>query len=194
MPIGLYPADRCVAGAIEIYNNIIDYSDEIIAVAEQMNRWRDATVFSSNNNTEVNIDIRSNKILDVNYDEQTSHPIFDEMNNIVRDYLLEYAENYKVGFKKIEPTQILKYSMGEEYQSHYDTGPTYPRVISALLYLNDVNYGGETEFTYFNLKVIPRAGRLVIFPSNYAYTHMAHPPTFGHKYVAVFWTQEIIDI
>jgi prolyl 4-hydroxylase len=62
-------------------------------------------------------------------------------------------------------------------------------VISALLYLNDVQ-GGETHFTYFNTSVSPKAGRLVVFPSNYAYTHEAYPPIEGYKYVCVFWTRE----
>lgn len=190
MPTGVYPADKCVAGVVEIYNKIIDNCDEIIALAEDMDLWRDARVISDYDDDEsINKDVRSNEILHIN--EDSAHPIFDEMNNIVRDYLEEYAENYDIDFEYVEQTQILKYATGEHYSAHYDTSAQYPRVISALLYLNDVNYGGETEFTHFNIKIIPRAGRLVIFPSNYAYTHIAHPPQFGHKYVAVFWAREI---
>ena len=59
--------------------------------------------------------------------------------------------------------------------------------MSAILYLNDVTEGGETWFDKFGLSVKPEKGKLILFPSNYAYTHQALPPVNEKKYVVVTW-------
>lgn len=185
--------DNIIGGAIAVYNNIFDDSDLIIETAESMNEWRDATVYSQDTgDSSVSTSVRSNKILDVNWTAETTHSLFYEMDSLVESYIASYAMKYETSYKKLESSQILKYDVGEFYKQHYDTGPQFPRVISALLYLNDVESGGETEFVHFNIKVKPKAGRLVIFPSNYAYAHIAHPPKKGYKYVTVYWTEEIL--
>ena len=88
----------------------------------------------------------------------------------------------------MEHMNVNKYLPGERYHAHADAGPGQNREISALVYLNDVAEGGQTEFIYQGVSVWPKVGRLVIFPSNYAYAHAAHPPTSGTKYSAAFWT------
>jgi hypothetical protein len=35
--------------------------------------------------------------------------------------------------------------------------------------------------------VKPKAGRLLMFPANYAYEHEALPPKSGEKFVVVTW-------
>ena len=186
------PADKVLAGCIEVYDNVIDVSDLIINTANLMEGWRDAEIYSAadDNPRHVNKNYRSNTILDVNSDEYTTHPLFSYTNLLVQHYLDAYADKYDVNYDYLEPVQLLKYEVGEHYDSHFDTGPRFPRVISALLYLNDVKRGGETYFENFDIDIRPKAGRLVIFPSNYAYTHAAKPPKKGEKYVLVYWTRE----
>lgn len=187
--IDLVSPTEIIAGCVEIYDNVIDNSNEIIDIAEKEDSWRDAQVFYGKYSSQIKKDkeIRSNVILDVNQFSYTVDPKFHEMCKIVWFYVNEYAQKYHVEFNATEPCQILKYSVGEHYNPHCDAGPNIPRVISALLYLNDVEDGGETEFVNFDVKVKPKPGRLVIFPSNYAYSHAALQPKKGTKYVAVFW-------
>jgi predicted 2-oxoglutarate/Fe(II)-dependent dioxygenase YbiX len=64
------------------------------------------------------------------------------------------------------------------------------RVVSAILYLNDDYEGGHLEFPNFGIKIKPQAGMLILFPSNYAYTHAAHPVTKGTKYALVTWIRD----
>lgn len=185
------PVTKTLAGCIEIYDNVLIHPEYFISISEDINRWRDAVIYDHDGDPfTVNKDYRSNMILDVNADAYSTHPAFTYMNDMVKSYIDDYAKRYDVGYEYLEATQLLKYSPGEFYKKHYDTGPAFPRVISALLYLNDVEEGGETYFTNFNVSVHPKPGRLVIFPSNYAYAHEAHPPKSGCKYVFVFWTRE----
>lgn len=180
---------RIEAGVIEIYDNIIENCQEIIDLSEKNNEWQDARIKGNSFDSEetINKNIRSNLTLYINQYSFEVDPIYYEMCKTVWRYCNEYSKKYKVPFYSTEEAQILKYSDGEYYDPHCDYGPGLPRVFSALLYLNDVDEGGETEFINFNLRVKPKAGRLVIFPSNYAYAHAARPPKNSIKYVSVFW-------
>lgn len=190
MEQSIFNPDQVLAGCIEVYDNIIDNSKNIIDLVESKNQWRDAAIFhgEGGKETSVNKDIRSNKVFNIN---QFSYEVDIELYQMCRtvwQYCNEYAKKYDFAFSSTEGAQILKYSDGEYYEPHADAGGGAPtRIFSALLYLNDVENGGETEFINFDIKVKPRAGRLVIFPSNYAYAHAARPPKEEYKYVAVFW-------
>jgi predicted 2-oxoglutarate/Fe(II)-dependent dioxygenase YbiX len=89
-----------------------------------------------------------------------------------------------------EDYQMLKYSQGEEYKGHYDGGTLIGRSISCLCYLNGDFEGGELEFPNFHVKIKPEPGMLILFPSNYAYLHIAHPVTAGTKYSMVTWIKD----
>ena len=67
---------------------------------------------------------------------------------------------------------------------HFESGT---RVVSVIYYLNDVEEGGETQFTHLNYSVQPKKGRVLIFPSNFMYIHRANPPISGLKYVCICW-------
>lgn len=89
-----------------------------------------------------------------------------------------------------DPIQILKYSKGQEYKLHHDTGrsrnePEYFRNISVILYLKTADIGGGTSFIHKTFK--PSPGQALIFPSNWCYPHSGDPVQEGTKKVAVTW-------
>lgn len=57
------------------------------------------------------------------------------------------------------------------------------RVAAMVLYLNDVERGGETEFFHQGLKVTPKAGNLVMFPTGWNYMHCGHTAESNDKYI-----------
>ena len=61
------------------------------------------------------------------------------------------------------------------------------RVLLWLIYLNDVEQGGETEFIYQQAKVKPTTGSLVLSPCGFTHTHCGHPPLSNQKYVLASW-------
>ena len=61
------------------------------------------------------------------------------------------------------------------------------RMIVAMLYLNDVDEGGETEWFHYNLKVKPKQGRLVIWPAYFTHLHKGNPPISNKKYIVNKW-------
>ena len=56
------------------------------------------------------------------------------------------------------------------------------RMLVGMTYLNDVEEGGETEFYHQNLKIKPKQGTLVIFPTYFTHLHRGNKPISNDKY------------
>lgn len=87
---------------------------------------------------------------------------------------------------------IQKTSKSQGYHVwHYEDGPfgTNRRMFATMLYLNDVEDGGETEFLYQSLRVKPEKGKFVIWPAHWTHTHRGNPPLTGDKYIVTSWIE-----
>lgn len=124
-------------------------------------------------------------------DNQTMKDMHNQMYFLLVAATLPYTERYEMHeYLYHEPYQALKYRPGEFYKAHYDGGTESGRSISAVIYLNDDYEGGEIEFPNFKIKLKPEKGMLILFPSNYAYRHIAHPVLSGTKYSLVTWIHD----
>mmetsp|Transcript_18259 Transcript_18259/g.47697 ORF Transcript_18259/g.47697 Transcript_18259/m.47697 type:complete len:455 (-) Transcript_18259:84-1448(-) len=71
----------------------------------------------------------------------------------------------------MEALQVLRYEEGQYYRSHHDVIDNHlwmmpgPRVLTAFMYFNEVAQGGETNFDQLGIKVSPKLGRMVLWPS-----------------------------
>jgi predicted 2-oxoglutarate/Fe(II)-dependent dioxygenase YbiX len=121
-----------------------------------------------------------------------------EILNIFNDvYCNRMASFYDVNFEWYERPQILRYPPGGKYDQHADADhweaatDTWSRVqdrdYSVLLYLNDEYEGGELELVNQKLRLKPKPGMLLAFPSDHRYLHAALPTTSGLRYVIVSW-------
>lgn len=61
------------------------------------------------------------------------------------------------------------------------------RLLTVMLYLNDILEGGETEFLYYKKRVKPVSGRLLIWPSGFTHTHRGNPPLSETKFILTGW-------
>jgi len=178
---------RTVAGVVEVYDDAILNCAEILDAVNQADLWRSATVSEQG---VVNRDIRDNDVAAIDPFSFVTPEVLYRFARTVWQYIDAYAIRYNVHFSHMEPFNINRYMPGEQYHAHADAGPGMPRIISAVAYLNDVEEGGETRFVHFDEAITPKAGRIIVFPSNYAYTHAALPPVSGVKYAAAFWTRQ----
>jgi len=104
---------------------------------------------------------------------------------------------YQSTVKNIEPTQFLSYPVGGHYIEHNDSenfeNGQWVRIanrdISILFYLNDNYTGGELEFTQLGLKIKPKTGMMIAFPSYKEFAHKVHPVTSGRRYSLVTWLE-----
>ena len=86
-----------------------------------------------------------------------------------------------------EEFRIKYYNEGghDQFDTHIDSGniETSKRFFIFFYYLNDVEDGGETEFTNTTLKVKPKTGRIIMFPPFWMFPHKGNPVTKGQKYL-----------
>lgn len=107
-----------------------------------------------------------------------------------------YAQKYSVlqtyDPHKIYVTKIQKTVPGGGYHIwHSENSSRHycSRVLVFILYLNDVEEGGETEFLYLSKRIQPKTGRLLLWPSGFTHTHRGNPPLKGDKYIITGWVE-----
>ena len=61
------------------------------------------------------------------------------------------------------------------------------RVITYIWYLNDVLDGGETDFFNGKLQILPRKGKLVLFPATWTFPHAGKMPKSSDKFIITGW-------
>lgn len=75
-------------------------------------------------------------------------------------------------------------------QWHYEQGScthTSRRWGVWMIYLNDVEKGGKTDFPNQGLSVKPEAGKVVIWPACYTHPHRSAPDLQENKYIVTGW-------
>ena len=111
----------------------------------------------------------------------------------IREPIEEVSEDYRNEFlipnAIHEAYSVLKYMEQSEYKPHHDHAPDNRRVYSMVSFLSTPEEGGQLEFPLFDVTVEAICGRVVMFPSNFPYLHVAHPVTKGVKYSLVTWYQ-----
>ena len=105
-----------------------------------------------------------------------------------------------------ENMQGQKYLPGQYYKEHHDFFTPFTaeyktycewmgqRTWTTMIYLNDVEKGGETYFKHLKLKIKPEKGLLIAWNNlffngipNYKTLHEALPPISGDKYIITKW-------
>jgi predicted 2-oxoglutarate/Fe(II)-dependent dioxygenase YbiX len=82
---------------------------------------------------------------------------------------------------------LLRYEEGQYYKQHTDSYKKHPRAVSCSFALNDDYEGGEWGFFDNEIKIKPKKGSVVMFPSNFMYPHQINTVTKGTRYSIVTW-------
>lgn len=192
--------DKIEGGCIAIFKNIFldpnkiikDIENEIVLNSnEESWGWNRSGTISDG----VDQNIRTNFSMHITKNAKKGNETAKSIHNLVFNKIEESVEWYKEHYGihsplYHEPYTILKYGYQQEYKAHYDGTTQTARAVSIVIYLNDDYEGGEIEFPNFNFKIKPESGTMFIFPSNFAYTHIAHPVVSGTKYAIVTWLHD----
>lgn len=109
-----------------------------------------------------------------------------------------------------ESFQLIHYGETQEYAPHYDAwdgesdrgqrcmAKGGQRLVTGLLYLNDVEEGGGTCFPKLDMEVRAIKGRMVVFHNCFAGTNLRHPASLhgglpvlkGEKWACNLWFRE----
>lgn len=123
---------------------------------------------------------------------------FNTVNQIIcRAYMEIPPKYFHCEVEWYERPHLMRYRPGGYYQGHADSENMDPKTrcwhkvidrdLSVLFYLNDDYEGGELLFNKFNYRLKPKAGMLVMFPSDNRYMHTAENVEEGIRYAVVSW-------
>lgn len=199
---GFFPGElsptTVVAGCVEIFENAWPNPEEIIKLVEEQCSipdsglsWARAQTIQKgihqNERTNFDLGITQSAITTGNPVAQNVH---NQFNMLLLATAVPYANKHDIPQLNYESYNMLRYRGGQEYKAHADGTTGSGRAISAIVYLNEDFEGGEVEFVNFGIKIKPKPGLLLLFPSNYPYKHIAHPVTSGTKYALVTWIKD----
>lgn len=112
------------------------------------------------------------------------------------------SQYVSVPVQNFEAFQVLRYEVGQQYVLHHDFSQYQlgmacgPRILTVLMYLSDVEEGGETVFPELGITIKPKKGRAVFFPNvlssnlesaDLRTSHKAKPVQKGQKYAVNTW-------
>lgn len=100
-------------------------------------------------------------------------------------FLKEFATNLEIG-----PFALVKYEAGDHFQRiHTERSSlnTLHRVFVFMTYLNDVDDGGSTHFSHYDLDVQPQKGLTLIWPAEWTHAHRGNVVKSGSKYIISGW-------
>ena len=125
--------------------------------------------------------------------------ILDEFKKSIWDCYSIYSEKFGIidslaRHSLSNSVKIQRSLPGEGYHMWHcesDSMTTSHRMALALMYLNDIDEGGETEFLYQSLRIKPKKGTVILCPSGFTHTHRGNPPLYGEKYIITTWIEFI---
>ena len=137
-----------------------------------------------------------------------SHKTSPIINNICR----KISSLVDIPLTHAEKLQVVYYNEGGLYNPHYDCWDhdnsekqrrmmKYggQRILTAILYLNNVEDGGETHFPKKNITIQPQIGNLLCFSNCKNNTFIKHPDSLhagmpvskGEKWICNLWFREM---
>jgi len=129
----------------------------------------------------------------------TMEPFFPDLAMIINDKLIKnclvhYLNKYpcltKLSNWTSSCTIIQKTCPSEGYHDWHCENITYnnsTRAVAWMVYLNDVEEGGETEFLYQRKRMKPTKNTALFWPGSWTHQHRGNPPLSGDKYVLTGW-------
>lgn len=125
--------------------------------------------------------------------------LVEEANKYLQLAYQKYEEQYWV-IEQLQPHvlsayQVQKYKKEEQsayFNFHCEASnfSNSRRCMTYIVYLNDIEEGGETEFLYQKLRITPEAGTIVYFPAYFTHTHRGNPVLSNQdKYIMTGWLE-----
>ena len=123
------------------------------------------------------------------------YKIFNQYISELHKCFLEYKNQWsflKTMIKNIDiPSfNIQKYSKGDHFShmhSERTSLNTLHRLFAWMTYLNNVDDGGQTNFSHYGIKIKPEIGKTLIWPAEWTHAHSGEILKSGTKYIITGW-------
>lgn len=181
---------------IGVYRNIAPKAlcDEIIKTFELLNSL--GHCFPGQ--TQGGVDKTSKGSIDMDFlTYGATVPYAQQALEYIQKGYLKFVEQYPIlntlAPHSLNAFQVQRYrpELQEGYHAfHCEVGSKVcsERMLTYIMYLNDIDEGGETEFLYQKVRVKPTVGTVVIFPAYFTHVHRGNPVLSDQaKYIATGW-------
>ena len=127
--------------------------------------------------------------------KKTKFEILKQYIDALHECFLDYQNQWtflKSMFKTVYVPgfNIQKYSPGGHYASVHSERTsleTLHRLFAWMTYLNDVDDGGQTNFSHYGIKIKPETGKTLIWPAEWTHAHTGEVLKSGTKYIVTGW-------
>jgi len=149
------------------------------------------TCLGLNKNTKDSIDISIKPKEIAQPGNEAFQAYFEQLFDCYKNYIDEWpflkgiAENLEIGTFNLQ-----RYQPGQHFKKiHTERSSlnSLHRIFAFMTYLNDVEEGGSTYFSHYDLEIKPKKGLTLIWPSEWTHAHKGNILKEGSKYIITGW-------
>ena len=116
---------------------------------------------------------------------------FENLFEFYKDYNKQWPFLASIVSKlEIGRFNVGKYMPGQHFQQIHteraNLGSLH-RLLAFMTYLNDVEHGGSTYFSHYDLDIKPKKGLTIIWPAEWTHAHKGNVINIGSKYIITGW-------
>ena len=145
----------------------------------------------------INLENKNRKDISISPQELNlqGNEFFNEYFKILFEFYKDYNKQWPflasiVSNLEIGSFNIGKYIPGEHFKKlHTERASlgSLHRLLAFMTYLNDVEDGGSTYFSHYNLHITPKKGLTIIWPAEWTHAHKGNEVNSGSKYIITGW-------
>ena len=169
-----------------ICDDLISYFK--LNLAKQM-KGRSTTGVNPNVKDTIDITIKPKEIILPGNEAFKAY--FEELFECYKNYIEEWPFLKELAQKlEIGSFNLQRYKPGQHFKKIHTERlsiDTSHRVFAFMTYLNDVEEGGSTYFSHYDLEIQPRKGLTLIWPAEWTHAHRGNILREGSKYIITGW-------
>ncbi|WP_413678894.1 2OG-Fe(II) oxygenase [Prochlorococcus sp. MIT 0916] len=171
---------------LSICDEIINYFE--LNLAKQRNG---RTIDGVNTNFKDSIDIRITPKEIVHPSNEMFRTYFEKLFECYKQYIEEWpflkdlAQGLEIGSFNLQ-----RYLPGQHFKKIHTERSSIEsshRVFAFMTYLNNIEKGGSTYFSHYDLEIQPKKGLTLIWPAEWTHAHRGNILKSGTKYIITGW-------
>ena len=116
---------------------------------------------------------------------------FETLFDCYKQYVSQWPFLEPIAQKlEIGSFNIQRYRTGQHFKEIHTERfslASLHRVFAFMTYLNDVEEGGSTYFSHYDLEIQPKKGLTLIWPAEWTHAHKGNELRAGSKYIITGW-------
>ncbi len=116
---------------------------------------------------------------------------FNQLLECYKDYVDQWTFLKEISQRlEISSFNLQRYKPGQHFKKIHTERlslDSLHRIFAFMTYLNDVEEGGSTYFSHYDLEIQPRKGLTLIWPAEWTHAHRGNILKEGSKYIITGW-------